>query len=460
VVTWQPKDQAKIHSHIKNNIFQYAESINNMDSQMITHHTQELQQSQNSDNDDFNINDEYLLPLNLLNDDDEEMQNNNNLNEQPLITQQKDNLPFGEQLQSLKAPDAIRIFLKNINGIKNYNSWDSLTEACYHLHEHSVDFIGITETNINWNEKIRSDTRQKFQQNYQSALISTSSSTDPTKTNYQPGGTATIITDKYTGRSVKHIVDLSGMGRWSGIQMKRNTNSNLNIITAYRPIVTQGIHTCYQQHMSILRNKGINNPNPRQQILDDLTVLINGYNDNNDTTILMMDANEGLFTNNSKLTTFLAQTNLTSLIQHPQNHPATHSRGTQCIDYIFGTNTLIDHVIQSGLTPFYENPWPSTDHRGLFIDIHYLGLIGASTHSILPRTPKRISSLSKTMVNKFINTLEKTNRLPQILEELNNLHQTHHWTIQEHNIVEKIDTEFTNILLTAEKECSTRTQYP
>jgi hypothetical protein len=169
----------------------------------------------------------------------------------------------------------------------------------------------------------------------------------------------------------------------------------------------------------------------------------------------MMDANEGLFTNHSKLTTFLAQTNLTSLIQHSQNHPATHSRGTQCIDYIFGTNTLLDHVVQSGITPFYENPWPFTDHRGLFIDIHYLGLIGASTHSLLPKSPKRISSLSKTMVQKFINTLEKTNRLPQMLNDLNNLKQIQRWTINEHNIIENID-----ILLSAEQECSTPTQYP
>jgi hypothetical protein len=287
----------------------------------------ETNNTQNSETDEITNNSDYLLPLNLL-DDDEEIQydNNDEHEQQPLIIQPKNNVPFGDQLSSQKPPDTIKIFLKNINGIKSYNSWASLIEACYHLHSNSVDFIGITDPNINWNEKLRSDTRQKFQQHYQSALLSTSSSTDPTKANYQPGGTATIITNRYTGRAVKPIVDLSGMGRWSGYQLKRNTNTNLNIITAYRPIVTQGIHTCYQQHMAILLNKGIINPNPRQQMLDDLFTLINEFNNNNDTTILMMDANEGLFTNHSKLTTFLAQTNLTSLIQHSQNHPATHSR--------------------------------------------------------------------------------------------------------------------------------------
>jgi hypothetical protein len=250
------------------------------------------------------------------------------------------------------------------------------------------------------------------------------------------------------------------MGRWSGYQLKRNTNSNLNIITAYRPIITQGIHTSYQQQRSILLNKGVNNPDPRQQILDDLATLITEFNNNFDTTILMIDANEGLFTNHSKLTTFLAQTNLTSLIQHTQHHPATHCRGTQCIDYIFGTNTIIEHVVQSGMTPFYDSPWPFSDHRGLFIDIHYFGLLGASTHSLLPKSPKRLSSLSKTMVQKFINTLEQTNRLPALLEELYTINRIQTWTEHEHNTLEAIDIEFTNILLTAEKDCAIISQYP
>jgi hypothetical protein len=104
---------------------------------------------------------------------------------------------------------------------KYYNSWNSLDNACEHLNTLKIDIIGITEPNINWNEKIRSDTKQKFQKHYQTALISTSSSTDPTKSYYQPGGTATIITNKYTGRAVRPIIDLTGMGRWSGYQLKR-----------------------------------------------------------------------------------------------------------------------------------------------------------------------------------------------------------------------------------------------
>jgi hypothetical protein len=62
--------------------------------------------------------------------------------------------------------------------------------------------------------------------------MTTSSSVDPTKTPYQPGGTATILTGNTIGRSSSTILDKSGMGRWSGFRLKTNINNqHLNIIT-------------------------------------------------------------------------------------------------------------------------------------------------------------------------------------------------------------------------------------
>jgi hypothetical protein len=116
----------------------------------------------------------------------------------------------------------------------------------------------------------------------------------------------------------------------------------------------------------------------------------------------MIDANEALFSKNSKISNFLAQTQLTPLIQHPQHYPPTHIQGTKCIDFIFGSISIQQHVIQSGITPFFESPWIHTDHRGLFVDISEIGLFGATTHSMVPSVPKRISSLSRKMVYKFI----------------------------------------------------------
>jgi hypothetical protein len=71
------------------------------------------------------------------------------------------------------------------------------------------------------------------------------------------------------------------MGRWSGYQLQGNNNKTLNVITAYRPVITTGIHTCYQQHLRVLKEQGTANPDPRQQMLDDLTELITTCNSQN-----------------------------------------------------------------------------------------------------------------------------------------------------------------------------------
>lgn len=177
---------------------------------------------------------------------------------QSVITPVKENLPFGDLLQqSNRTENTLRIFLKNINGLKANNSWDKWDNGCEEAYSQKIDIFGICESNINWNTNNRMLAKAKCQKAYGLAMISTSSSNESTKTEYQPGGTATIITGKYTGRVTQPIQDLSGMGRWSGYKLRRNSNSCINIITVYRPTVSSGIHTTYQQ-----------------QVLDDLTDLI------------------------------------------------------------------------------------------------------------------------------------------------------------------------------------------
>jgi hypothetical protein len=102
------------------------------------------------------------------------------------------------------------------------------------LNTYSVDAIGISETSINWNEKNTCEARNIMQKYNKSTLINTSSSIEASKSAYQPGGTATLLTRNLTGRSTGTIKDESGLGRWSGFKIKINfDNQYLNIITVY-----------------------------------------------------------------------------------------------------------------------------------------------------------------------------------------------------------------------------------
>jgi hypothetical protein len=220
------------------------------------------------------------------------------------------------------------LYFKNINGIKNYNSWEIWEHACQTLYSQQVDIFGISESNIKWNAKLRSEASTKCHQrdSYHKVLIDTSSS-DPTINTYQPGGTATIVTNKWTGRTTQPIQDSSGMAGWSGYKLQTNFYTYLIIITVFRPNIAEGLSTCYQQHISIMKRQGKTNPDPRQQLLDDLTNLIVDFNSKNHKTIVMIDANEGLYTPNSTMALFLANTQMTLLIQNSEKSPSNARMG-------------------------------------------------------------------------------------------------------------------------------------
>jgi hypothetical protein len=77
-----------------------------------------IQLTQNTDTQINSIHDdEYLIPPNLLNENHYKT-NTAEDETQPVITQQKHSQPFGDLLTTTKHEDTIRIYLKNINGIK------------------------------------------------------------------------------------------------------------------------------------------------------------------------------------------------------------------------------------------------------------------------------------------------------------------------------------------------------
>jgi hypothetical protein len=53
------------------------------------------------------------------------------------------------------------------------------------------------------------------------------------KTHYIPGGTGTVLFNKWTSRFINDITDPTDMGRWSGMKLRINDDINLHYITAY-----------------------------------------------------------------------------------------------------------------------------------------------------------------------------------------------------------------------------------
>jgi hypothetical protein len=80
--------------------------------------------------------------------------------------------------------------------------------------------------------------------------------------------------------------------------------------------------------------------------------MIKTYSKLNDLTIILIDANDGLYTRRSLLPTFLHNTKLVPLISNPELYPPTHAQGSYCIDFIFGSPSLIHMVEATGITSF------------------------------------------------------------------------------------------------------------
>jgi hypothetical protein len=114
---------------------------------------------------------------------------------------------------------------------------------------------------------------------------------------------------------------------------------------------------------------------------------------------------------------------------------------------------LHHHIRASGMTALNDLPWPNTDHRGLFIDHDIQGLFGASLNSIPATIPRKVTSKSFKITNKFVSTIRNTDHIPGLLQQIKKIEQTTTWINSEHHQLESIDTMFTNILLQAEQKC-------
>jgi hypothetical protein len=376
------------------------------------------------------------------------------------VLRHKTNYPFGDILYTTKPPNTFRILYNNVNGIYKGNSWEELKKFSYKIKTMQIDVCGLAEMNLKWTPTNSQQAKSVLQKHNKQSFIVTPSNREECLSSYQPGGTATIICSKYIGRICAQIHDATTLGRWSGVKLFTNFGQPFNIITAYQPTTSDGLHSTFQQQAHHFRCKGMKNPNPRKLMLTHLEQLIQEFNNKKEETILMINANDNLFSRDSLLTAFLSKTRLASLVPNPRHHPPTHTRGSKCIDFVFGSPRILNHVQSAGISPFFEEPWPKTDHRNIFVDIDEIGLFGASTETIPPRIHRSLTSKSKKQITKFIVEIDKHNLVNKLLSELRDLEQTTQWTLGHHNDLEQIDITFTEMLLQSESKCTIPSDYP
>ena len=225
--------------------------------------------------------------------------------------------------------DTIRVLSHNINTLQT--TTDAELISTFQLYsELDPTIIGIQECNKNWNipDKTLFPLCKIVNRNWPGAKIVTTNTNDDIFSGpHQPGGVAQLVLHKLTGRVLARGSD--DLGRYAWQELLLSGNQHLIIITAYRvsqsSMTCCGLTTAAMQQWRQLRNTGIDSPNPRQQILTDLTSFILPHVLAGHEVLLLMDANSRL--DSAAMSNFLDGAHLHDLMAEylPTTPPHLHT---------------------------------------------------------------------------------------------------------------------------------------
>jgi len=270
-----------------------------------------------------------------------------------------------------------------------------------------------------------------------------------------------MILRQLTARVVKCGKDPLGRFTWQEILL--DGQRTLLIVTAYRVVQRRttgcGPTTSMMQQWRKLREQGNNDPKPRQQILDDLTVFLKPYEQAGNEILIMIDANDPI--DSMPMDKFMDDLNLCDLMSDylPATPPTTYQRGRQKIDHIVGTMGINLAMIRAYVIPFGTDS-PKSDHAICGIDFSMDVLCGITPESLYDPTHPSARQLWSTDVKAAANYVEMVERRFQadnIAERVTKLLQrcetTGRCTSHDESILNAIDANITWILLWAETKC-------
>ena len=304
-------------------------------------------------------------------------------------------------------PTDIRLISHNINTLHTTTEAEIATTLDFYR-EFDPTIIGLQETNKNWTifEKTEGPLRKVTQQRWPGARIVTAHSRDKAFHGpHQPGGVAQIVLRQLTGRVTSHGKDALGRYAWQEILL--DGTHKLIVITAYR--VSQlsatgaGPETSVMQQWRRLRAQGIENPNPRQQMLDDLLTFAKTHEGAGNEVIIMMDANARI--DDPDIDKFMDELNMYDLMADylPDTQPPTYQRGQHKIDHIIGTIGVLTAMTGAGILPFGEGP--RSDHAIIYVDLSLETLSGMTSQSLHDPThpsSRRLWSTDIKATEKYI----------------------------------------------------------
>jgi len=337
-----------------------------------------------------------------------------------------DNNDFGDILIPDPSTHQFRIYTQNVCTMSTASNFLAWRAAAAQMERLSISCFMFQETNIHWTPTLQADVTNIFRKlNTKRALMSTSCSTEQCFTRHQPGGTSVGILGKWSGRVLSRGQD-TPLGRWSYQELGGKNGKRVVLISVYRPCAnttTSGFNTAYAQQSRILLQAN-DYSCPRKKCLEDLTIFVKRLIAKGMEIILSIDANESLYDPQSQLADFIQDTQLIDLLsmRHGSRVPETYQRGSQPIDYCFGTILPARSLLKCGLTGYNDHDILS-DHRAHFCDFDSRILFGMLPPDLLELIPRQVFSSNPKIVKTFGQKVSSALRSKGFMKQIQELAQ-------------------------------------
>jgi hypothetical protein len=359
-------------------------------------------------------------------------------------------------------PDGVFRFMgAQLNSISSSESRDrKVTDIDRIMDDWEVQAGCFQEVGVNWsatgynrnmsswfrlkNQEIRTHTAHNIHENIEAA---------------QQGGVGQFVCKELASYARETEADFRGLGRWSSWLLYANPSHKTRVITAYNlgNRKSNYLGTIYQQHLRYIQLHDINST-PYELFMEDFTTAISQWISAGERLLLFIDLNEHVLY--GKLATKLLSLGLIEAT-HPSwgpCEPNTHISGSKPIDGVFHTSTL--EITSTLMLSFHEGVG---DHRTILVDVTARSLLGTDGLCIVRPAARRLICSNKKAVDLFIKYVEgklAEHRLYDRLAEASRLLQKNHQDLQGLRMLEIIDTQTTQILISGERNCRKITNRP
>ena len=346
------------------------------------------------------------------------------------VADQLASIPWGDTVVSgteVEDTDTFRLISHNVNGLSSADQQADVMHFATAIAEKAVAIFGIQETNRNFERQHMLTSFHKIltrTSTYHQGAVSSARIKWPH--DYQPGGTAVSVRNKWAARLLDKGSD--DLGRWSWITLAGRGITRITFISAYRvcdgaeeaPITARTVRA---QQEWMYADRGHATINLRQQFVTDLKALLKELISAGHDLVVMMDANEpaGPGTAVDRLIYDCGLTDVHTRETEAIDPPPTHQRGSKKIDFVLVSSRLAAAVTARAILPIHDGYL--SDHRALLVDFDSNVMFAGPTSEVVAPSTRQLTSTNPKVVARYMTVMLKHIAKHEVIRKVDNLRQ-------------------------------------